>query len=61
MAKHGQRRLILNVEQDVLELARQTFYEIPDTALHGCDIIRESDTGRLFVLEIRVWTHNLIQ
>jgi hypothetical protein len=52
MAKHGQRRLIVPVEQDVLDLARRTFDAIPETALHGCDIIRESDTGKLFVLEI---------
>jgi hypothetical protein len=52
MAKHGQRRLIVPVEPDVLELARRTFAAIPEIALHGCDIIRENDTERLFVLEI---------
>ena len=52
MAKHGQRRLIVPVEQDVLDLARRTFGAISEAALHGCDIIRESNTGRLFVLEI---------
>jgi len=52
MAKHGQRRLIVPVEKDVLDLARKTFHAIPEVALHGCDIIRESGTGRLFVLEI---------
>ena len=52
MAKHGQRRLIVPVEADVLNLARKTFDAIPEVALHGVDIIRESETGRLFVLEI---------
>ena len=52
MAKHGQRRLITPVEQDVLDLARRTFSAIPEVALHGCDIIREAGTERLFVLEI---------
>jgi len=52
MARHGQRRLIVPVEQDVLDLARRTFTAIAEVALHGCDIIRESHTGRLFVLEI---------
>ena len=52
MAKHGQRRLIIPVEVDVLDLARRTFEAIPEVALHGCDIIREAGTGRLFVLEI---------
>jgi len=52
MAKHGQRRLIVPVEADVLDLSRRTFGAISEVALHGCDIIRESGTGRLFVLEI---------
>ena len=52
MAKHGQRRLIIPVEADVLELARRTFNAISEVALHGIDIIRESGTGNLFVLEI---------
>jgi hypothetical protein len=52
MAKHGQRRLVVPVEQDVLDLSRRTFNAIPEVALHGCDIIRESETGKLFVLEI---------
>jgi predicted ATP-grasp superfamily ATP-dependent carboligase len=52
MAKHGQRRLIIPVEQDVLDLARRTFDAISGVALHGIDIIRESATGQLFVLEI---------
>jgi hypothetical protein len=52
MAKHGQRRLIVPVEDDVLHLARQTFGAISEVALHGCDIIREASTGRLYVLEI---------
>jgi hypothetical protein len=52
MAKHGQRRLIASVETDVLDVARRTFDAIPEVALHGCDVIRESGSGRLFVLEI---------
>jgi predicted ATP-grasp superfamily ATP-dependent carboligase len=52
MAKHGQRRLIVPVEADVLDLSRRTFGAISEVALHGCDIIRESGTGHLFVLEI---------
>jgi hypothetical protein len=52
MAKHGQRRLIVPVERDVLDLARRTFDAISEVALHGCDIIRETGTGRLFVLEL---------
>jgi hypothetical protein len=52
MAKHGQRQLIVPVEPDVLDLARRTFEAISEVALHGVDIIRDSRTGRLFVLEI---------
>jgi len=52
MAKHGQRRLVIPVEADVLDLASRTFKAIPEVALHGVDIIRESGTGNLFVLEI---------
>jgi hypothetical protein len=52
MAKHGQRRLIVPVEMDVLDLSRQSFGAISEVALHGCDIVREAQTGRLFVLEV---------
>lgn len=52
MAKHGQRQLLVPVEDDVLNVARQTFRAISEVALHGCDIIRQAQTGRLYVLEI---------
>ena len=52
MAKHGQRRLVVPVEADALDVARQTFAAVSEVALHGCDIIREAQTGRLYVLEI---------
>ena len=52
MARHGQRRLIVPVEPDVLDLARKTFLAISNVALHGVDVIRERATGRLFVLEV---------
>jgi predicted ATP-grasp superfamily ATP-dependent carboligase len=52
MAKHGQRRLLIPVETDVLDQSRRTFGAISEVALHGCDIVRDNETGRLFVLEI---------
>lgn len=52
MAKHGQRRLVVPVEKEVLEFASRTFEAIPEVALHGCDIIRETGSGKLFVLEL---------
>jgi glutathione synthase/RimK-type ligase-like ATP-grasp enzyme len=52
MAKHGHRRLIVPVDRDILEFASRTFDAIPEVALHGCDIIREIESGRLYVLEV---------
>lgn len=52
MARHGSRRLVVPVENDVLEFASRTFEAIPEVALHGCDIIREAQSGRLYALEI---------
>ena len=52
MAKHGQRRLVIPVEDDALDLARQTFNAISEVALHGIDIIRDAADGRMYVLEI---------
>jgi len=52
MAKHGQRQLIGPVETDVLEFASRTFRAIPEVALHGCDIIRDMHSARLYILEI---------
>ena len=39
-------------EQDVLELAAQVWKALPEVPFHGCDIIREEATGKLYVLEI---------
>lgn len=52
MAKHGQRRLVVPVEPDVLEFASRTFGAIPEVALHGCDVIRETQSDSLYILEV---------
>jgi len=39
-------------DSDVLDLARKTFRLFPDVPLHACDLIREWDTGKLFILEV---------
>jgi hypothetical protein len=52
MAKHGHRQLVVPVEPDVLEFASRTFAAIPEVALHGCDVIREIQSNRLFILEV---------
>lgn len=39
-------------DADVLSVARAAYRAIPEAALHGCDVIREQTTGRLFVLEV---------
>jgi hypothetical protein len=38
-------------EEDVLELARATHRAVSDIALKGIDIIRDRNTGRLYVIE----------
>ena len=38
-------------DADVLDLARRTYFALPEIALQGVDIIREAGSGRLFVLE----------
>lgn len=39
-------------DPDALDLARRTYRLFPDAALHGCDLIREWGTGKLYILEI---------
>jgi hypothetical protein len=41
----------LTWETDILQLAQRTYFAIPESPLQGIDIIREHDSGRLFVLE----------
>ncbi len=38
-------------ERDILELASEAYAAMPAIALHACDILREKDTGRLYLLE----------
>jgi len=39
-------------EPDVLRLACRTFSALPEIPLHGVDVIREANSGKLFVLEV---------
>jgi hypothetical protein len=39
-------------EPDILELARNAYRAIPEAALQACDIVREKETGRLYLLEV---------
>lgn len=39
-------------DKDILELAKRTYQAIPEAPLHGVDIVREANTGTLYVLEV---------
>ena len=47
-----QDRLSYDVPEDVLSFARYVFQAFPDVPLQACDIIRDKDTGKLFIIEI---------
>lgn len=44
--------ITFDVPQDVLDFARAVYAACPDIPLQACDIVRESATGKLFILEI---------
>jgi len=44
--------MTLCYEDDVLALARAAYEAIPEVPFQGCDIIRETNTGVLYVLEV---------
>lgn len=48
----GPRRSTPCHEQDVLDLARQTFRAFPDIPVQGMDIVRDATSGQLYVLEV---------
>ncbi len=58
-ATSGDRRIALNHEEDVLDLARRAARAIPDAASLGIDVIRDATTGELYLLEFnsrgRTW------
>lgn len=39
-------------EPDLLKLAADAYRAMPEVALQACDILREKDTGRLYLLEV---------
>jgi hypothetical protein len=47
----GARRLEMNFAKDILELGSAVYRACPTVPVHGVDIVREAETGRLFVLE----------
>lgn len=52
-ARHSTgQRLALCMEDDVLALARRAHAALPEVPLQGCDIVREEETGALFLLEV---------
>jgi hypothetical protein len=46
-----EREIKLEIEDDIIDLARTTAAAVPEVPCLGIDIIREHATGRLFVLE----------
>jgi glutathione synthase/RimK-type ligase-like ATP-grasp enzyme len=39
-------------ESDILKLAADAYRAMPDVALQACDIVREKESGRLYLLEV---------
>jgi hypothetical protein len=46
------RIAFISREPDILKLAADTYAAMPDIALQACDILREKDSGRLYLLEV---------
>lgn len=47
-----QDRISYDVPEDALNFGRHVFQAFPDVPLQACDIMREKDTGELYVIEI---------
>jgi hypothetical protein len=52
MPMQPNRRTYLRRDADMLRLAADAYRAMPQIALQGCDILRERETGRLYLLEI---------
>ena len=48
----GERRSDFTEDPDVLEMARRAHAALPEIPLKGCDILRDAQTGALFVIEL---------
>ncbi len=46
------RKTSMTNDADILKLAADAYRAMPEIALQACDILREKDTGRLYLLEI---------
>jgi hypothetical protein len=46
------RNTFITREPELLELAADAYRAMPEVALQACDIVREKDTGRLYLLEV---------
>lgn len=49
--RDGQIERELTQDADILKLASRVYAALPEIALHGVDIIREAESGKLYVLE----------
>lgn len=52
VSSHKGCTFTLEANEDVLELARQAAGAFPEIPLLGVDVVRDADTGRLYVLEV---------
>ena len=46
------RRIAMTHDADILALAAAAYRAVPQIALQACDILREKDSGKLYLLEI---------
>jgi hypothetical protein len=46
------RTTFITREPDLLKLASDAYHAMPEVALQACDIVRETVTGRLYLLEV---------
>jgi hypothetical protein len=51
------RQRVLAYDEDVLDLARAAANVFPEVACHGIDILRETGTGKLWVIEMNPGTN----
>jgi hypothetical protein len=46
------KQFVFKYEADVAAIARAAYRAVPEAALQGCDVVRDANTGLLYVLEL---------
>jgi len=52
VASHMGCRFTLQEDEDILDIGRRAAHALPDIPLLGVDVLRDVETGRLFVIEV---------